>query len=77
MRSIEPGTSRFRVRSFGPSRNDGKTWNRPYIATGIADCDLIACSLTADSPGRSCRAPGPGPSARRCRSSPCPWPRHP
>src|ERR1700761_7705483 len=24
MRSIEPGISRFRVRSFGPSRNDGK-----------------------------------------------------
>src|SRR5664279_3367661 len=28
MRSIEPGISRFRVWSFGPSRNDGKNDNQ-------------------------------------------------
>ena len=35
MRSIEPGISRFRVRSFGPSRNDVAS-DAPMTATSDA-----------------------------------------
>jgi flagellar biosynthetic protein FliQ len=39
MRSIEPGISRFRVWSFGPSRND-ELYERNHVMTGAETLDV-------------------------------------
>ncbi len=64
MRSIEPGTSRFRVWSFGPSRNDGSWSASPTTTTG-----RHRLCFTPDPPAH----PGIPSPARSARRNPCGW----
>jgi hypothetical protein len=53
MRSIEPGISRFRVWSFGPSRNDGVSIER-RIASQSRECGALLFQTRLRYPAARC-----------------------
>ncbi len=80
MRSIEPGISRFRVRSFGPSRNDEDGGDTYPHSRGAFSPEL--CEIRVPPEKRARGMPGDGlthgpPATKNRRQSPGVKPDHP